>query len=75
MFGHKVHSSKTSFVNYMFWIKILKKECAPQSGTEDIPGSSQREGSVLYKPPIQTLVKQQYSLPVSRTLEFHTQTP
>lgn len=34
---------------------------------EHIPVWSQREGSVLYKPPIQTLVKQQYYISVSRT--------
>lgn len=38
MFGHNICSSKTSFVNYMFGIKILQKDCAPQSATEHIPG-------------------------------------
>ena len=57
MFGHNICSSKTSFVNYTFWIKILKKACGPQSATKRIPGWSQREGPVVYKPPIQTLVK------------------
>lgn len=43
-FGHNICSSKTSFVNYMFWIKILQKDYAPQSATEQI---SERRTSVV----------------------------